>query len=68
MYQFKYYRSSDHVRGYPSWATGASHGDEIPFVFGTDDVWYGGRTYFTDKEKGLSQAMITMWTNFAKTG
>ncbi|XP_067946461.1 acetylcholinesterase-like [Watersipora subatra] len=65
----------------------ASHGEELPFVFGFMDslkvIWeeYFGpglteeaAVYFpffnstTAEDKPLSNAMMTMWTNFARTG
>mmetsp|Transcript_114327 Transcript_114327/g.220071 ORF Transcript_114327/g.220071 Transcript_114327/m.220071 type:complete len:545 (-) Transcript_114327:85-1719(-) len=47
----------------PSFAPGAYHGMEMPYVFGTP------KTYdcsFTDEEEALSERMQLMWTNFAK--
>ena len=46
------------------------HGDELPYVFGAPLV--GGLSPFpsvyTSAEKMLSEAVMTYWTNFAKTG
>ncbi|KAL3881751.1 hypothetical protein ACJMK2_028146 [Sinanodonta woodiana] len=43
--------------------TGASHGQELPFVFG-----HAGYMNSTREEIVLSRIMTTMWTNFAKSG
>ncbi|XP_071495066.1 acetylcholinesterase-like [Diadema antillarum] len=53
---------------------GATHGEDIPYVFGTplmrdadnDDSIIAGR--FTDKEVELSLQVMEYWANFAKTG
>lgn len=48
----------------------AFHGAELPFMFGTiwetTDVW--PRIPRTDEERSLSDAMVTYWANFARTG
>ncbi|PSN38813.1 hypothetical protein C0J52_07890 [Blattella germanica] len=58
------------------------HGEELPYVFGVPIVKgdFPGNPYsalheefpshsvFTDAERLLSEAVITFWTNFAKTG
>ncbi|KAH9512312.1 Neuroligin-2 [Bulinus truncatus] len=46
------------------------HGDELPYIFGApivDGLSPFPNTY-TAAEKMLSEAMMTYWTNFAKTG
>ena len=44
----------------------ANHGDDIYFLFGP---WFLDRnTTATDEQENIGKAMITMWTNFAKTG
>lgn len=57
----------------PSWAKGAHHSDELPFVFGHEPdgmmSWATKDTYRSlDWEKELSKTMMTYWTNFAKSG
>jgi para-nitrobenzyl esterase len=45
-------------------AVGAYHGAEIPYVFDTHDSWLP-----TDQvDAGLTAAMVSYWTNFARTG
>lgn len=43
---------------------GAYHSAEIPFVFGSLPDGFG----YTEKDKALSDTMMSYWTNFAKTG
>lgn len=53
--------------------TVANHYDDIAFIFGP---WFEDKINFpgvinatiTEEQKNTGQAMITMWTNFAKTG
>lgn len=55
----------------PQYVEGANHGEELPFVFGFPDLMADGmgyRDYISDAELKLSQEMMTMWSNFAKTG
>lgn len=51
---------------------GASHGFEIPFVFGHFDLGEAADVLWTDENaagrKELSERMISYWVNFAKTG
>jgi len=46
--------------------TFAFHSDDIEYVFGTLDTRPGETVRPEDRE--LSEAMMTYWTNFAKTG
>lgn len=46
-------------------AFGATHGAEVPFVFGNDDPMLGG---VSDGGMPLREAMMRYWTNFAKMG
>lgn len=48
---------------YASW--GASHGAEVPYVFGNLDV---GRMKWRPIDRVVSQRLMDYWTNFAKTG
>lgn len=57
---------------WPEWA-GVNHGDEMPYMFGSPlangpSVPNVLTTGFTEMEKGLSQFMMKLWTNFAKSG
>jgi para-nitrobenzyl esterase len=56
------------VNGNPATAKdiGARHAGEIEYVFGTLDSMKGVK--WTDADRDLSSAMMTYWTNFAKTG
>jgi para-nitrobenzyl esterase len=51
---------------------GASHGFEIPFVFGHFDLGRQGNVIFTEANlpgrEALSNAMMSYWANFAHTG
>ena len=51
---------------------GASHGFEIPFVFGHFDLGRAGNMIFThenqDGRTRLASAMMSYWTQFAKSG
>ncbi|KAI8478853.1 Neuroligin-3 [Branchiostoma belcheri] len=54
---------------FPDWV-GSVQNEELPFVFGAP-LGGGGilaQTNFTKSEAMLSTAIITYWTNFAKTG
>ncbi|XP_019616076.1 PREDICTED: neuroligin-4, X-linked-like [Branchiostoma belcheri] len=53
----------------PKWV-GAVHGDELPFVFGAPVAPRGifQQLNFTKGESMMSVAMMTYWSNFAKTG
>lgn len=55
----------------PSWVEGANHGEELPFVFGFPDLMADGMGYRNNVpafEKQISTKMMTLWSNFAKTG
>lgn len=51
---------------------GASHGFEIPFVFGHFDLGEAANALWTEENapgrKQLSERMISYWVNFAETG
>ncbi|XP_054155664.1 carboxylesterase 5A-like [Oppia nitens] len=64
-YQFKH--KPRHISSGPKWATGAVHGDEIAFIFGYPLV-VSDESVYTREERQLSRQMMTIWTNFAKTG
>lgn len=66
LYSFSYPSRSD---AYPRWAGGV-HGDDLMYVFGAplvDGVDPFGTSY-TQSEQMLSEAVMTYWTNFIKTG
>ena len=68
-------RPSTHFLPVPSWLDGegvANHQDEVPFVFGFDqemlDYNFINGYNVTRDEMEVSKLMMTMWTNFAKSG
>lgn len=55
----------------PAYVKGANHGEELPFVFGFPNLMADGmkyRNHIADWELELSEEMMTMWSNYAKTG
>ncbi|XP_022686184.1 acetylcholinesterase-1-like isoform X1 [Varroa jacobsoni] len=50
---------------WPDWV-GTTHGEEIPFVFG--HPLSGLEPNATNREKEVSKEIISIWTDFAKTG
>ena len=57
----------------PSWLEGANHGEEIYFLLGfsprTMDAWTFSDGFMpTDIERNTSIEMMTLWSNFVKTG
>ncbi|PNF43770.1 hypothetical protein B7P43_G11411 [Cryptotermes secundus] len=60
------------IYGDYSWAKiGRSiHGEELPYVFGVplDNVNFPSHRRFSVDERRFSEAVMTFWTNFAKTG
>ena len=68
LYRFDY---RDSFSKLPSWI-GARHMDEVKYIFGMDQLY---PTIFSPEGKairqddlGMSDQMMTMWSNFAKTG
>ncbi|KAH9495503.1 Liver carboxylesterase 1 [Bulinus truncatus] len=64
VYEFNYRKSQS---GLPSWAT-AEHGDELFFVFGKFDHPITGPYLPSQDDLMVAEQVMTMWTNFAKTG
>ncbi|XP_060547133.1 cholinesterase-like isoform X3 [Pantherophis guttatus] len=52
---------------WPEWI-GASHGAEIPFVFGTLQSMLPVNQTYTEAEARLSRKMMYYWAEFARTG
>ena len=49
----------------------ANHGDDLAFIFGpwfVDNADFGANITVTAEQRGIGQAMVIMWSNFAKTG
>ncbi|CAH1790154.1 unnamed protein product [Owenia fusiformis] len=68
LYPNVYMYHFNHRPGWSSnsdWVT-ATHGDEIPFVFGAPFSASGGS--YTEQGRALSRQMMSYWANFAKTG
>jgi para-nitrobenzyl esterase len=49
-------------------AAGATHGAEVPFVFGNLDGQGAGAAAFTSADREAAQQIQEYWTRFAKTG
>ena len=76
MYEFSA-APATHVHDVPSWMDGptvATHGDDYMFVFGFSPKmveWYRrllGNYHVSDENIRTAKSIITLWTNFAKTG
>ncbi|WAQ93576.1 EST2E-like protein [Mya arenaria] len=56
----------------PKWITKATHGEELPYVFGyhlDNETWFNATDYEPpEKELEVSEKVMTYWTNFAKFG
>ncbi|CAL1530127.1 unnamed protein product [Lymnaea stagnalis] len=66
LYEFQYKRS---VSATPAWIQ-AVHGDEVPFVFDSFSnplLWPVDQGH-TREDEDVSDEIIQLWTNFAKTG
>ncbi|XP_019616294.1 PREDICTED: neuroligin-4, X-linked-like [Branchiostoma belcheri] len=66
MFAFNY---RTNLSPYPDWV-GACHGEELPLIFGASIAALGmfGHLNFTKGESMLSGAVMTYWSNFAKSG
>ncbi|KAH3729738.1 hypothetical protein DPMN_055716 [Dreissena polymorpha] len=58
-----------HILPTPNWIQGSNHADDIQFVFGYP-LYAGPQSTvnYTEEERRLARGMVTMWTNFAKSG
>ncbi|XP_054155663.1 acetylcholinesterase-like [Oppia nitens] len=65
VYYYRFNRISAYLSHHPKWVTGAVHSEEIQFVFGVPLI---ATDLYTREERQLSRHMMTLWTNFAKTG
>ncbi|MDB5430003.1 MAG: fumD [Caulobacter sp.] len=46
-----------------------THGDELPYVFGTlDEPLYGQAEPYGQEDRAMSDMVMTAWTSFARTG
>ncbi|XP_076365001.1 acetylcholinesterase-like [Tachypleus tridentatus] len=56
-----------HTPSVTAWSQsmGATHGDEVPFVFGTP---FNPSLDYSTEEQELSRRIMKHWTNFARTG
>ncbi|KAH3729761.1 hypothetical protein DPMN_055739 [Dreissena polymorpha] len=58
-----------HILPTPNWIQGSTHADDIQFVFCYPLFAGPQRTgNYTEQERRLARGMVTMWTNFAKSG
>ena len=68
LYRFDY---RDSFSKEPSWI-GAIHGDELKHVFGTDQLEFPSLGYDqvieSPEDLAMTDRVMTMWSNFAKTG
>ena len=62
---YRFARQPDYRKGHPYFGLRATHGVELPFVFGTLDA---GAANWTSGDSELSATIQQYWTNFAKTG
>ncbi len=62
VYRFNHRMS---ISMYPDWVH-ADHAMEMFFVLG--DIYADRIPMVTDEDKQLSDELLTLWTNFAKTG
>ena len=73
LYEFDVLRNVDFFSS-PSWCTRGTHGDELHFEFfeeasGLTNLIHGFEDYVSeDWERDLAKVIMTLWTNFAKTG
>ena len=73
MYQFDV-KPADEFIPTPSWSNGANHATELQYIFFNETAGImtavPGRDYFKAEEweSEVAKDMVTMWTNFAKTG
>ncbi|CAH1244800.1 NLGN4X [Branchiostoma lanceolatum] len=67
-YMFAFNYRTNHSP-HPNWV-GACHGEELPLIFGASIAAMGmyGHLNFTKGESMLSGAVMTYWSNFAKSG
>jgi len=59
-----YYHFDQDPPARPGIPTGAIHGAELPYMFGTQHI---RDIAWTQADKAMSELMITYWTNFVKT-
>ncbi|XP_013413335.1 neuroligin-2 [Lingula anatina] len=52
----------------PTWAKCATHGDDLPLVFGPNIVKEGVEFDWNEEDQNAANTVMTLWTNFAKTG
>lgn len=62
---YRFARQPDYRKGHPYFGLRATHGVELPFVFGTLDA---GAANWTSGDSELASTIQQYWTNFAKTG
>ncbi|XP_076435747.1 neuroligin-4, X-linked-like [Babylonia areolata] len=70
LYAFSYSTQAESSSAEESEGLQGIHGDELPYVFGSPlvDGLSPFPSSYTSVEKMLSEAVMTFWTNFAKSG
>ena len=65
VFLYRFARQAAYRHGHPYFGLGATHGAELPYLFGQLDPASGN---WTDGDHQLSSAIQQYWTNFARTG
>ncbi|XP_062978213.1 cholinesterase-like isoform X2 [Elgaria multicarinata webbii] len=63
-YSFTHHTSAS---AWPEW-TGAPHGAEVPYLFGTLESAVGANRTYTKAEGALSRRMMRYWAEFSRSG
>lgn len=64
-YSYEFDAAAPFPQGHPYSGLGATHGMEMPYVFGTWESW---GAVPTQGDVAVSETVQTYWTNFARTG
>ena len=73
-YMFVFDFESKHLLPIPSWCKRIAHGDELQYIFFEDSGEFvkfvpGNEDYLPENwERDMAKNIMTMWSNFAKTG
>lgn len=65
VYFYQFSKAPPFRAGNPNFGLGATHGVEMPYVFGHLDP---NAAEWTDEDRKLADTVAAYWTNFAKTG
>ncbi|KAL4222112.1 Carboxylesterase 5A [Mactra antiquata] len=61
-------KKKTHLIALPTWLEGSNHGDELMSVFGPVFDFVNVTEFTSPEESELAKIMMTMWTNFARSG